>query len=96
MKLYILKEEKKIKPDIDLFKKAYETIGKGGSFVRIHKIREFLNLEEELFNSLINDLKRKRIIQLQSGDPSIMTEQEIKNSFTDEKGRLRLLITWKK
>jgi hypothetical protein len=35
------------------------------------------------------------MIQLHGGDPSTMTETEIEDSYLDEKGRLRITITWR-
>jgi hypothetical protein len=33
-------------------------------------------------------------IELHGGDPSIMTEQEIRDSYTDENGLLYINLTW--
>ena len=76
------------------FKQAYQKIGKGRSFVRIHKLREELGWSAELFDFEISRLKKELKIQLQSGDPSLLSEQERLNSYRDEKGRFRITLTW--
>ncbi len=82
--------------DIVLFKKAYNLVGKGLSFVRIHRIRDQLNWSDERFDRILKNLRKEHMIQLQGGDPSMLTESELKRSFVDEKGRQRITVTWVK
>lgn len=77
------------------FKAAYDEVGKGRDFVRIHRIREHLNWSREHFDRVLTDLRGDYTIQLHGGDPSIMSEKEIQDSFVDEKGRLRITVTWR-
>lgn len=76
------------------FKAAYNKVGKGQNFVRIHRIREYLNWDREHFDNTLKELMADYTIELHGGDPSIMTEKEIKNSFTDEHGVLYINLTW--
>ncbi|MCI0526980.1 MAG: hypothetical protein L0Y56_05930, partial [Nitrospira sp.] len=70
-------------------------VGKGRGFVRIHRIRELLNWTRERFDRVLMDLMADYIIELHGGDPSILTEQEIRNSFMDENGMLYITLTWR-
>jgi hypothetical protein len=76
------------------FKEAYNEIGKGRGFVRIHRIREYLDWSREHFDNTLMELMGDYTIELHGGDPSIMTEQEIKDSYTDENGLLYINLTW--
>ncbi|MBW2306348.1 MAG: hypothetical protein JRG73_05365 [Deltaproteobacteria bacterium] len=76
------------------FKKAYDNVGKGRSFVRIHRIREFLQWPRDRFDGVLTDLMADYTIELHTGDPSIMTEKEIQDSFMGENGILYLTMTW--
>ncbi len=82
--------------DISLFKQAFLEVGKGRQFVRIHEIRAYLNWSNARFNATIEKLKSKLIIQLQGGDPSLLTKEELENSYTDAKGRIRITVNWMK
>jgi hypothetical protein len=81
--------------DPSLFKTAYDVVGKGRSFVRIHRLREHLGWTRERFDSLIVNLREDFSIQLHGGDPSSLSETEIKNSYMDEKGMLFITLTWR-
>jgi len=76
------------------FKSAYNEIGKGRNFVRIHRIREYLNWPDLEFNKVLEELMADYIIELHGGDPSSLTEEQINNSFTDKKGFLYITLTW--
>jgi len=80
--------------DTAIFKAAYESVRNGGGVVRIHRIREYLNWSKEQFDKTLKRLMADYTIELHGGDPSIMTEKEIKNSFTDENGLLYINLTW--
>jgi len=76
------------------FKDAYNRIGKGRGFVRIHRIREDLNWSRERFDHILLDLMSDYTIELHGGDPTTLSEQEITDSFTDENGLLYINVTW--
>ncbi|MBF0449233.1 MAG: hypothetical protein HQK75_00875 [Candidatus Magnetomorum sp.] len=77
------------------FHKAYQTVGKGRNFVRIHRIRDSLNWSKEKFDRVLTSLMTAYAVELHGGDPSSMTEKEISDSFNDENGRLFLTISWR-
>jgi hypothetical protein len=77
------------------FKVAYDEVGKGRSFIRIHRIREYLNWSRERFDQVLMGLRDDYTIQLHGGDPSVMSEAEIKDSFIDENGMLYVTLTWR-
>ena len=81
--------------DISAFKAAYEEVGQG-RLVYIHRIRENLNWSRERFDRVLMELRSNYSIQIQGGDPSIMTETEIRNSFVDERGNLHISLSWRK
>lgn len=79
------------------FRAAYDKIGNGRGFVRIHKIREQLNWSREQFEKVLKSLIHDLTIELHGGDPSIMSEQEIDDSYIDPRTNF-LFITltfWK-
>ena len=76
------------------FHKAYEAVGRGRRFVRIHLIREHLQWPRERFDRVLAELRRNFEVQLHGGDPSSMTETEIRDSYKDEQGRLYIALTW--
>ncbi len=76
------------------FRQAYETAGSGRRFVRIHRIREHLQWPRERFDRVLAELRRSFEVQLHGGDPSSMTEAEVRDSYRDEQGRLYIALTW--
>lgn len=77
------------------FKQAYQRVGKGRSFVPIHQIREYLHWPRERFDRVLTELMADYVVELHGGDPSTMTESEIKNSFMDESGMLYITLSWR-
>lgn len=80
--------------DEALFQAAFRTVGQGRQFVRIHEIRDFLSWPKDRFNSTLEKLKTALVIQLQGGDPKLLTKEELDKSYTDDKGRLRIIVNW--
>lgn len=80
--------------DPSVFKAAYEAVGGGKSFVRIHRVRDYLNWPRERFDAVLKDLMSNDTIELHGGDPSIMSEKEIRGSYMDENNILYLTLTW--
>jgi hypothetical protein len=77
-----------------LFKEAYDRIGKGRGFVRIHRIRESLGWPDGIFDSMLRSLMAEYVVELHGGDPSGLSEHEIRNSFVDENGMLYITLSW--
>lgn len=78
----------------DAFKSAYDKIGKGRNFVRIHQIREYLNWPDLQFDKVLEQLMADYIVELHGGDPGSLTQEQIENSYTDNKGILYITLTW--
>jgi hypothetical protein len=76
------------------FQQAYGDIGQGRGFVRIHRIRERLGWPPELFHRIMQKLLRDYVIEIHGGDPSALTEKEIRDSYRDENGTLYITLTW--
>lgn len=77
-----------------VFKSVYDRIGKGRGFVRIHQIREELGWSVQQFDNLLKSMMADYTIELHCGDPSLLNELQIKNSFTDDNGTLYITLTW--
>jgi hypothetical protein len=77
------------------FKGAYNEVGKGRNFVPIHRIREQLNWTREQFDQVLMELMADYVVEPHGGDPSTMTEIEIRNSFMDENGMLYIAVSWR-
>ena len=99
-KLFILnqrpqkKGEEHFDSDEALFQAAFRTVGQGRQFVRIHEIRDFLNWPTDRFNRTLEALKSSLTIQLQGGDPKLLTKEELDKSYIDANGRLRIIVNW--
>ena len=99
-KLFALKhgsqkwEKRNTDSDEALFRAAFHTVGQGRQFVRIHEIRDFLNWPKDHFDSTLERLKSNLAIQLQGGDPKLLTKEELEKSYTDTKERLRIIVNW--
>ncbi len=77
------------------FHAAYDIVGKGRSFVRIHRIREHLGWPRERFDRVLAGLMADFSVELHGGDPSSMSEEELRGSFEDQKGMLYIAMTWR-
>jgi len=81
--------------DHQQMKEAYDHVGQGKSFVRIYQLREHLGWSRNRFDKTIEDLARKLMIQLHRSDPSVLSEEEIKNSYNDNDLGLCITLTWR-
>jgi hypothetical protein len=79
----------------ELFQTAMSTIGKGRRMVYLYMIRRNLNWSRERFDALIRKLRADYRIQLHGGDPSVMTEDQVRDSFMDERGTLHISVSWR-
>ena len=76
------------------FKKAFDKFDEGFYFVRICDVRKEMNLPYDEFDDLIRYLRRNGTISLYAGDNSLMTPQEVEDSFIDENGFGMGTMTW--
>lgn len=81
-------------PSPAAFHAAYLAIGKGQGAVRIHRLREHLGWERQVFDTLLLKLMADEQIILQRGDPTSLTTAEVRNSFEDINGMLYVTLSW--
>ncbi len=77
------------------FKNAYDRVGQGGDFVRIHRLRDALEWPRERFDQVLLALMADYTIELHGGEPSLLTATELCDSFTDAHGTLYLTLSWR-
>jgi hypothetical protein len=77
------------------FQTAYNEVGHGRSFVRIHRLRDALPWPRERFERVLRDLVADYTIELHGGDPSVMTAEELRQSFTAADGTLYIALSWR-
>ena len=77
------------------FHTAYNAVGHGRSFVRIHRLRDALPWPRERFDGVLRALLGDYTVELHEGDPSVMTEEELRHSFTDADGTLYIALSWR-
>lgn len=75
------------------FKGAFEK-HKTGRHCYVWKIRRELNLSKAEFDKGLKKLITDQVVQVIGGDPSIMSEQEIKDSYLDSNNNLHIAIRW--
>jgi DNA-binding HxlR family transcriptional regulator len=90
-----LKQDTEPADDARTFQAALNTVGKGRRLVYIYQVRQHLNWSRDRFDQLIRKLRGEYEIQLHGGDPSVMTEDQVKDSFMDEKGILHISVSWR-
>ena len=73
---------------------AFRELDRGRIFVRICDLRRHLGWKREDFDSLLRHLRDEEIIQLHSGDVTMMTPQEVEEGFIDENGFRMGTVTW--
>lgn len=77
------------------FLAAYQEIGQGRSFVRIHRLRDALPWPRERFDRVLEALATDYTIELHGGDPSVMIAEELRQSFTAGDGMLYIALSWR-
>jgi hypothetical protein len=77
------------------FHTAYKAVGHGRSFVRIHRLRDALPWPRERFDGVLRTLLADYTVELHGGDPSVMTEEELRHSFSDADGTLYIALSWR-
>ena len=76
------------------FKKAFDELDKGKIFVRICDLRRELNWPRKVFDNMIKNLRDSEVIQLHTGDDSLMTPDEVNDCFVDENNFRMGSVTW--
>lgn len=77
------------------FKVAYDQVGQGRGFVRLHRLRDYLQWPRERFDRVVQGLRAAYTIELHGGDPSLLTTSDIEKSFRDPNGTLYLSVSWR-
>ncbi|MBF0297053.1 MAG: hypothetical protein HQL96_17865 [Magnetococcales bacterium] len=80
--------------DDERFRLAVQTIGKGGNFVPIHRLRAALGWERERFDRVVRRLQAAERILLNMGDPTRLRPEELEAAFQDANGMLYLTLNW--
>ena len=84
------------KKDLATFKNAYDKLGKGKLLVYIHEIRRFLGWKREDFDGFLDRLMVEGYVKADRGEDSLLTSDQLMNSFADELGNTYTLITWRR
>ena len=87
--------EKKTPVNVNNFKAAFDELNKDNkTFIRIPDMRKKLGWSREGFDNMLKYLRDNEVIQLHTGDASLMTLEESKDRFTDENGMMFGSMTW--
>lgn len=78
----------------DEFRRAFRKHDSGNFFVRICDIRRELMWSRDDFDDMLRRLRDECVIQLHVGDVSMMSEDEVNDSFIDENGVRMGTVTW--
>ena len=82
--------------DRAFFEQAYRELDKGQVYIRIHQLRDKLSWPRERFDRLLLELRDAGVIRLHAGDITTMTEEEVRQSFSDENNFFLATLTWEK
>jgi len=77
------------------FQTAYNEVGHGRSFVRIHRLRDALPWARERFERVLQALVADYTIELHGGDPAVLSAAELRQSFTAADGTLYIALSWR-
>ena len=77
------------------FKAAYDEVGQGRDFVRIHRLRDILRWPRARFDQVLADLRADYTVELHGGDPSLLTPADVYDSFQDAHGTLYITLSWR-
>ena len=79
----------------EAFESAFFALEEGGcGFVRICDLRRRLGWPREVFDDMLRRLSDKSVVQLHAGDVTLMTPDEVQDSFVDENGFRMGTMTW--
>ncbi len=76
-------------------KTAYDRVGQGRDFVRIHRLRDALGWARERFDQVLIEMMADYTVELHGGEPSLLTATELRNSFTDPNGTVYITLSWR-
>ena len=76
------------------FGAAYKVLGQGRSFVRIHRLREYLDWPIAQFDGVLYLLACNGTIELHGGDTSKLSKKELADSFCDG-GTVYVCLSWR-
>ena len=76
------------------FREAFDALDRGRIFVSIPDLRRRLGWPREVFDDMVRDLRNRRIIQLHTGDASLMTPDEVSDCYIDENNFRMGTVTW--
>ena len=65
---------------------------KNRSFPRICDVRKLSGLVKKNFDQALTFLSKNKKVELMGGDPSVMSKEEIENSFVNNRNKLKLII----
>jgi len=77
------------------FKETYFELERGNFYIRICDLRRCLGWGVQEFDAMLAGLRDAGKIQLQTGDMDFFTEDDIRESFTDENGFRKLTMMWR-
>ena len=60
-----------------------------------HALRDALPWPRERFDGVLRALLTDYTVELHGGDPSVMTDEELRHSFTDADGTLYIALSWR-
>lgn len=79
---------------VENFRNAFHSLDNGRVFVKIPDLRKTLGWPRNIFDSALIQLRDAKLVQLHTGDISLMTPEEIKDCFIDENNFRMGTVTW--
>ncbi|MFQ5796444.1 MAG: hypothetical protein ACE5JP_15540 [Candidatus Bipolaricaulia bacterium] len=79
--------------DHTALRRAYDAMGEGRGFVRIHRLREEPGWSRERFDRVLEELTSAYVIEPHGGDSSKMTEEEMRHTYQEGSGTLYLTLS---
>ena len=73
---------------------AFRELNQKSIFVRICDLRRRLGWPREVFDDMLRRLRDDDVVQLHAGDVTLMTRDEVQDSFVDENGFRMGTMTW--
>lgn len=77
------------------FYEAYQALGFGRRFVRIHRLRNALGWPREVFDRVLETLAAQYDVELHGGDPGRLSAEELDGAYRDAHGTLYLTVSWR-